>query len=321
MYDFYISDVKVDDVLELTYDENLDDVASSFSFTSLKDYGLTTNDNINTLKICPKNSKTPFYFGIITTAEHTSDKNKYSYSGFDVGFYLNKNEVLKQFNNANIGDAISQLCDEYKITLKSKPSFISKVTKIYKDIVFSDILKELLELEKTKGGRKNIYIDCKFGGLELKEYSLEKNLSAQIANNILIDANKTIGGVSVKTSIEELKNRIIYTNNDEKSTKRVTAQDDSSISQFGLLTNIEQIDTSKTNNLEKLANDKLKELNKATISMSLSLLCDHRISKGKILDLNVPEYGLKGEYLITSCSHSITSCKDVASINIERYEN
>jgi len=319
MYDFYISDVKVNDLADLTYDENLDDVASSFSFSALHDYGITTNDKLNSFKICEKGKKNAFYCGYITTCEHTSDKNKWNYSGYDVGFYLNKNEVLIQFSNVNIGDAIEKLCSEYQISLKNKPEFKNKVSKIYKDALFSDILKELLQLESDKTGRKNLYIDCKSGNLNIKEYSIEQNLSAKITENFLVNSHETISNISVKNSIEELKNRVIYTDNNEKSTKKMIATDNDSVKCYGLLTQVESIDTSKNNNLQSLAKKKLKELNQVNSEMSLSLLCDYRVAKGKIIDLDVKEYGLNGLYVIISCRHAITSNKDVANISIKKY--
>ena len=63
---------------------------------------------------------------------------------------------------------------------------------------------------------------------------------------------------------------------------------------------------------------KLNELNKATTTMSLSMLADYRVAKGKLIELDVKEYGLKGLYLITQCKHTIKN-KDLASITIEKY--
>ena len=318
MYDFYINDILVNDILEFSYSENLEDVASSFSFTALHDYGITTQNKLNSLKVCEKGKKTPFYFGYITDCEHTAKIDEWQYTGFDVGFYLNKNEVIIQFKNSNISDAIKQLCREYQINPNIVPIFKNSVSKIYKDEVFADILKELLQLEASKGGLKDVYIDCKNGGLEIKEYKLEQNLSTMIANNILLDTNKTLNNISVKNSMQELKNRVIYTNNDEKSVKRVSKTSDTSVKIYGLLTQIETVDTKKSNNLAKLANDKLWELNRETSTITLSMLCDYRVQKGKIIYLDIPKYNLNGTYLIKSVSHTINDHKDYSTISINK---
>ena len=106
-YRFTLNDKDITDkLLSVNYSENLEDVASSFSFTSLEDFDITslTSDGktrINTFKIYERTQTNPFYIGVVTDYEHTTDVNVYSYSGYDVGFYLNKNEVIKQFKKAN----------------------------------------------------------------------------------------------------------------------------------------------------------------------------------------------------------------------------
>lgn len=54
-----------------------------------------------------------------------------------------------------------------------------------------------------------------------------------------------IGYVKVTHSFQELKNRVIYSDNNEKSTRTVVASNTASISTYGLLTNIETVDTKK----------------------------------------------------------------------------
>ncbi len=325
-YRFTLNNVDITlDILNFSYSESLDDVASSFYFESLRNFNITSTNNagnqvVNILRVFDITTNVLVYLGVITDCEHTTDINKYSYSGFDVGFYLNKNEVLIQFKNANIGDAIMLLCREHRVSA-TLPKFRNTVSKIYKDIVFADILKELLELEKTKGGLRNLYIDCKMGNLRINRYQIEQNLTALIGNGFLINSNNTYSAISVKHSIQELKNRVIYSDNNEKSILRKTASDISSINTYGLLTSIETVDTNKQNNLTKLANDKLKELNKIKEEINLSLISDYRVSKGKLIDFTINEYGLNGLYLITSAEHIIDSKKEIVNVSIERLSN
>lgn len=281
MYDFYINDILVNDILEFSYSENLEDVASSFSFTALHDYGITTQDKLNNIKVCEKGKKTPFYFGYITDCEHTAKIDEWQYTGFDVGFYLNKNEVIIQFSNTSIINAIERLCRENLIPAGDIVKFKNSVSKIFKENTISDVLKYLIDLESKKDGIKDVYIDCKNGLLDLKQYKLEQNLSTMIANNILLDSNKTLNNISVKNSIQELKNRVLVTDNSEQSIKSIPADDPKSQSKYGLLTHVEKVDTKKTNNLQKIADEKLAELNKETQTISISMLCDYRVQRVK----------------------------------------
>lgn len=323
-YKFYLNNVEItDDIINFSYSENLEDVASSFSFNALKDYGLTSidsdgNERINTIKIFDNQQKAPFYVGVVTDYEHTTDVNVYSYSGYDVGFYLNKNEVLKQFKNANIGKAIESLCTEFNISA-TMPEFKATVSKIYKDVVLADILKELLELERLKVSSNDLYIDYKNGKLNITRYQIEQNLTALIGSGFLVGSDSTYSNCSVKKSIQELKNRVIYSDNNEKSLKRIIADDTNSIATYGLLTAVETVDTNKQNNLKQLAKTKLTELNKIKTEISKTLIADYRVSKGKLIDFTNTDYGLTGIYLVKSASHEITAQKETVSVSIEKY--
>lgn len=323
-YRFTLNDKDITDkLLGVSYSENLEDVASSFSFTSLEDFDITslTTDGktrINTFKIYEKTQTKPFYIGVVTDYEHTTDVNVYSYSGYDVGFYLNKNEVIKQFKKANIGKAIESLCTEFNISA-TMPEFKATVSKIYKDVVLADILKELLELERLKTSSKDLYIDCKNGKLNITRYQIEQNLTALIGSGFLVGSDSTYSNCSVKKSIQELKNRVIYSDNNEKSLKRITADDTNSIATYGLLTAVETVDTNKQNNLKQLAKTKLTELNKIKTEISKTLIADHRVSKGKLIDFTNADYGLTGIYLVKSANHEITAQKETVSVSIEKY--
>lgn len=125
--------------------------------------------------------------------------------------------------------------------------------------------------------------------------------------------------MKVTHSFQELKNRVIYTDNNEKSLKRVFRESADSIRTYGLLTNIETVDTKKTNNLDKLAQDKLNELNRVNDTITLSMLGDFNVRKGVVIPLTINQYGLNGTYLIKKVTHTIDNQKEVVNFEIEQY--
>ena len=72
--------------------------------------------------------------------------------------------------------------------------------------------------------------------------------------------------------------------------------------------------------MQKLAEDKLYELNRITEERSLELLGDYRISKGKLIDFTNTDYGLSGVYLVTSATHEIDRQKELVKVSISKYE-
>lgn len=230
---------------------------------------------------------------------------------------MNKNEVIVQFSNKDILSAISTLCTENEVNLGYVAKFNKKITKIYKDVIFADVLKNLLNIEKTKGGLTDVYIDCKNGQLNIIPYQLEQNLTSIIANNMIISSDMTYSNITTKKSLQDLRNRVIFSDNNDKSLRKAERSNSNSISIYGLLTAVETVDTDKNNNLKELAEKKLDELNKITEEQSLSLLGDYRVSKGKLVDLNIREYGLNGRYLIKNANHTISN-KEIVSITIEK---
>ncbi|MBR2526749.1 hypothetical protein IKE67_09815 [bacterium] len=139
-----------------------------------------------------------------------------------------------------------------------------------------------------------------------------------IGNGFKVKSDKTYSNVSVKQSIQELKNRVRYANNNGKSVGFVEKASSESMAIYGTLTQVETMDTNKNNNLSKLAESKLDELNKIKEERSLELLGDYRISKGKLINFENTDYGLSGTYLVTSTSHTIDNQKEVVKVGIEK---
>lgn len=334
MYDYYLNGRLINNsIIEFSYSENINDVATNFEFTSIQDFGLTSEINgqtvLNRIEICEVGETTPFYVGFITDEEHTNDRNVHKYIGFDVGFYLNKNQVVKQFKGENIRRAIIALCSEYKIGEFNNqnqfslniPNFTQTIKKIYKGETFGDIIKEMLELERAKGGLQDTYIDCKNGGLNIRRYQVVEELIAVVADALLLDSFTTQNKVSVKHSIQNLRNRVIVTDNaNDKISKQYSISKTDSILTYGMLTHVEKIDTDKNNNLKKTATEKLSELNRVIEEISLNIIADHRAGKGVIIPLNIEEYRLNGLYLITSANHRIYRNREEIAVNLKKRE-
>ena len=64
-YDFLLNGKNINErILNFKYSENLDNVASSFEFDSLDDYGITENNKINRIQLRDKTTGTISLFGV-----------------------------------------------------------------------------------------------------------------------------------------------------------------------------------------------------------------------------------------------------------------
>jgi hypothetical protein fulcA4_04439 len=312
MYKYLINGEEVGNLINPEWSDDLQNYANNFSFSTYTTYEIgslfqiLTEENVVVLK------------GIITDFEQ-SGANVFRYSGYDCGFYINQNEIIEQFKKIKISDAIKKLCKNYQIPVGNIPEMSATVTEIFKDKKLSDVLNQLIEYAISKGCIKDVYFTCAKGLFEVLKYETISDLTG---NNSVFSAlsEKTINSPSIKVSMQELKNRVIVADNSDKNRKRVTVSDSESINKYGLLQEVETIDTSKTNNLTKIAQDKLKSLNKLSKTISLSMLGDYRMHKGVIMPIDCEMYGIKGNFLIVNSNHSINGQSEVVSVTLEMRE-
>jgi len=311
-YKYIIDGVEVENLINPEWSDDLNNYANTFSFSTYSTYEIGSMFQMvtDTGEIVLK--------GIITDFEQ-NQANVFQYSGYDCGFYINQNEIIEQFKKIPISDAFKKLCSNYNIPVGTIPAMSSTVTEIFKDRTLSDVFTELLEYAKKKGCIKDVYFTCAKGRFDILSYETKTDL---IGSDSVFSAKseKTINAPSIKVSMQDLKNRVIIADNSDKNRKRVTVSNSTSISKYGLLQDVETVDTSKTNNLSKIASEKLKELNKLSKTISMTMLGDYRMHKGVIMPIDCDLYGIKGNFLITQSKHSITGEIEKVSVTLEMRE-
>ena len=306
------------EVLEHTgpieWGDNLEDIANTISFSSDEQIApgsqFVLMDGIEHVMS-----------GIIS--DYTQNKaNEFVYAGYDFGFYLNKNSVIKQFNSMKISDAFNKLCTEFNIPVGEIPSMSTTVKKIYKGVSLAEIFREFLDLHKAKTGEDFYYFTCSNGSFNLKKYEIDDSLTGVVNDTMAIKSIYTLMSPSVSVSMAELKNQVIVTDNSsDKISKQVKVNDSESISKYGLLQHVESVDTNTMNNLTGVAQNKLKELNQLTTTIDITMLGGYKMHKGVIIpDFINEELDLSGDYLIKSSRHTIDSVKETVQVNLIKYD-
>lgn len=305
------------EVLEHTgpveWSDDLDNVANTISFTT--DEQIQPGSQFSLM-----DGTTQVMSGIIS--DYTQNKpNEFVYSGFDFGFYLNKNSIVKQLNSIKISDAYKRLCSDFNIPVGQIPAMSTTVKKIYKGVILADVFREFLDLHKAKTGEDFYYFTCTDGSFNVKKYELNEELQGVVNDVMAIKSIDTLMSPSITVSMADLKNQIVVTDNSsDKISRLIKVSDSESVSKYGLLQHVESVDTDKTNNLNGVANNKLRELNRLVTTIDLTMLGDSQMHKGVIMPITNEELSLSGDFLIKSSRHRVDSVKEVVQVSLIKYD-
>ena len=73
-------------------------------------------------------------------------------------------------------------------------------------------------------------------------------------------------------------------------------------------------------NYKQVAEDTLKEKNKITETLTLTVLGDYKMKKGTITPIKNEKLGIDNYYSIKNSSHSISGKKETVSIGVEIFD-
>ncbi|MBZ9633196.1 hypothetical protein [Clostridium sp. FP1] len=323
----------------ISWGSDKDTLGVELSFTSLFD--LTEGNTHVKFKI----NNRPTFNGVVV--KKIKNKTYFSYVCFDYAWYINKNETIIQFNKINASDAIEQLCSKFgvkcdvvkidytvqeakKVTVKTKVDKTIKlksgktkvakrvvktkittlISKIYKDMTISAIIEDILEQAEHELGIK--FIKEMIGDI----LYIRKQIEYKLFPTFLISDDLT-----VNSSIENMKNKVIVVSSDEKNNKILaTALDSKNIKSYGSfqeVISVEQKDESKAKNI---ANNFLKANNKIFKDTTINLIIidgGEEIRANRSVGVNIKSMGLNGWYNIKSCSNSLINNQQKCSLTLE----
>ncbi|MEC1757372.1 XkdQ/YqbQ family protein [Schinkia azotoformans] len=270
-------------------------------------------------KLVLMNNNVEVFRGIITD-ESIDGRFGRSYIAFDYAFYLNKSKTIIQFNKLKGSDSIKKLCEKFSVPIGNITQINTLINKIYKDKTVAEIIKDILDQATKEKGIK-YRLEMRAGKLHIEKYTdLVITAKFQPAYNLAsFDVTKAIGNVSSSRSIQDMKNSIIITSSDEKSTRvYASTQDKASISKYGLIQDVQSADDKNIAQATNIAKNQLKLLNKITEDTSIELLGNDNVRAGRILVINEPITGLSGQYLVKECEHNYKNHIHTMKLNVEK---
>jgi len=246
--------------------------------------------------------------------------NVYTYSVFDFGWYLNKSDVIIQFNNVIATSAIKQLLRKIGIECGQLPYMSTLINKIYIDAKPSDIIKEILEQVFLETG-KQYFFEMSGSKLDIIEVGSEVlELEFKYADNLApLKIDDVVGEDFTYTeSIESMKNSVVVVSSDQDFYRILeNKKDQDSINKYGLLQEVIKVDQKNESQSRNIANNALKELNRKMTSTSIPLRGHKKIKQYRKLKINLPGTKLIGTFLILSANHTYSDGDYMTSIMLE----
>ena len=302
---------------KLEWSDNIDELAMKLQFS------IAYNDD----RFFPKSPVTPgskvmlkgakgVIGEFIVIDEEKSGRGEVTHTAMDYAWYLNKSKETYQFNGISTKQAIEEVCRKVGLKIGKNTIPSTSITKIYFDKAHSDVLKDILEYILQEVGT---VCRMRMEGKTISFYTKEEEYIKPVFKftPVISDEYASLNymsEVSKRLSIDELRNSIkIIVSDNEKFRVVSETKDQASINKYGLLQEIISIDEVKSGESNKVATNKLKELNRVFEESSFNIPADDKVKTGKFLEVNEPISGLVGKYMIASSNHTykggVHTCK------------
>ncbi|MGL4307920.1 MAG: XkdQ/YqbQ family protein [Cetobacterium sp.] len=305
---------KITDISKMAGSINLttsiDTLGALFEFSmprNFKDSNYALTETIKTGNIIKFENEKNIFTGVIVDI----DTLKFSkeIKCFDFYFYLNKNKVIKQFNSLNASSCIESLLKSIGAKIGKIERIATSIDKIYKNRTVAEIIDDILKIVNDETGKKYLL------EIEGTTFNLvaHRKIKVQVTNNIF-------GMPTLTESIADMKNVVLVVSNDsEDESIYAKAEDKESIKKYGMLQEIVEVDPDKDDisKVRNIAAQKLKELNKVLTTSSLDVLGNDELRAGRLLDVEIKEFGIKEEFLIKSCTHTFPKGNHICNLELE----
>ncbi|GAB6086494.1 XkdQ/YqbQ family protein [Alkaliphilus crotonatoxidans] len=250
----------------------------------------------------------------IIVSNQINETQPRQYTVMDFAFYLNKSEGVYQFNSIEASQAITEILKDYNIPIVLIPPMGATISKIYQDMVISDIIKDILTTASYATGQK-YHMEMHANGLIIyPQVELKVKGYFKLASNLQgHDLQAAISSPSRSQSIEDIKTSIKLVHENQVVAH---VQDNSLIEKYGLLQQVEEIDEDELPRAKSMAEEMLREMGKILESNSVTMLGDAGIRAGRIIEIEEPITGMTGDYLIKGCTHTVKNGIHTMSLDL-----
>lgn len=209
------------------------------------------------------------FSGIVLATSFNNDKM--SCSVVDFMFYINQNKEIYQFSKTNASNCVRSILEGMGAPVGEIDPSMVVIDKIFFTQSAGSVIKEIIEIIESETSIKYIFY-YRTGRFNFKKMSdtiktFELNYYNKNINPLFLEEN-----FNLERSIEELKNsvKVVIKNNETDYTFK-EAKDSTSIAKYGLLQEVETIEAEKSDLAESMAKNILKEKNKVSEKIGITI--------------------------------------------------
>lgn len=299
-----------------TRSDNVDGLAMSFSFETAfneKDKYMPKMPIAPGDKVIFLNDAGKAVFSGMIVDENYYGEYIHTYTAYDYGWHLNKNEVIVQFRELSADAAIQKLCGDFGIPVGKIAPMPTKISKIYNGDVLSDCIKDIIKQAEADLA-KSFRMEVRENKLYIEPYSdLIIKASFKPAGNLAaFDPTKVPADEQGHRSIADMVNSVKIVSADEKTAKIIAeAKDAAGIAKYGILQKVQRETDKNSAQAGNIAKNLLLELNKVAAGKSVTLLGDDNVRSGRILSYQ------GAACLVKSCSHKYDGATHTMQLELE----
>ncbi|MGG3842672.1 XkdQ/YqbQ family protein [Anoxybacillus kestanbolensis] len=234
---------------------------------------------------------------------------------YDANVYLLKNADTMKFVKKKASEIIKHICSTFKIPIGPIADTGYVIPKhIFREKTLAEMSFTALTTTRKHNGRR-FFISNDLGKLTLVEMKVPNA-------KLIIESGRNLLSLNVSESIEETKTKVKVMGGTDQKPVVVTVQNNDLMKQYGIMQHIERADE-KLNKaqLQKLANQLLKDMGKVATDMSLESLGINEVRAGSVIQVYNKMTGINGFYYVNSDTHHYENGIHTMSLNISHSPN
>ena len=316
----------IDNVKEITWTDDIEKVFTTLTFETSNRINIRSElvdehfECGNWVELLDRTTGDTALYAVIVDVTRNALQN-YKYLCFDLGYYLDRNKVTRQFDDETVFRAIINVCDDIRLPIGNIFPVDSTINFIYRNMTASNILRDIYQKAVDNRLEDIYHFDCKNGRVNFRQYERNDDLRGFIAQAYQNNSLDMITGFSISENISDLKNAVrVYSDNKKENPRQLGEHvDEDSVTRYGYLREIEELKFEEGRNYDDYARTRVGILNQPKEEITFTVIGDYHMRKGVFTLIENDKLDINGLYKITASRHEIIGTEEKVTIDLVRY--